>query len=307
MKIVFMGTPSFAVPSLEMLIENKYNVCSVVTAPDMKKGRGLNVSISEVKECSLKYNLKILQPENLKDEKFISEISEFSPDLIIVVAFRILPKEVYSIPALGSFNLHASLLPAYRGAAPINHAVINGEKETGVTTFFLKEKVDTGNILLQKKVNIDINDDAGSLHDKLSLIGAECVLETVKLIESGSFIPFEQNELLSSPAPKIFKKDCKIDWNKDSVKIHNLVRGLSPYPSAYSILENRSVKIFKTKFSDLPASNSPGTVIIKDKKMLVSTGDNILEIEELQFEGKKRISAIDFINSSDKSKEYKFS
>lgn len=297
-----MGTPEFAVPSLEILLKNKYDVCAVVTVPDRKKGRGLQVSYSKVKEFAISKDLKILQPDNLKDENFISELTQLKPDLIIVVAFRILPKEVYNIPKLGAFNLHSSLLPKYRGAAPINRALINGDKETGVTTFFLKDKVDTGNIIIQKKILIDENDDAGSLHDKLALIGAECVLETVKLIETGNVNPILQDESSASPAPKIFKEDCKIDWTKNSSEIHNFIRGLSPYPAAFSILENKIVKIFKSNLSEFPKLSSPGSIKFIEKKMYVSTNDNLIEIPELQLEGKKRISAKDFMNGIDKNK-----
>lgn len=306
MKIVFMGTPDFAIPSLDILLKNNYDVCTVVTVPDKKKGRGMQVSFSKVKEFALSNDLKILQPDNLKDENFITELSKLKPDLIIVVAFRILPKEVYNIPLQGAFNLHSSLLPKYRGAAPINRALINGDKDTGVTTFFLKDKVDTGNIIIQKKIPIDDEDNAGTLHDKLALLGAECVLETVKLIEKGKINTVSQNDSAASPAPKIFKEDCKIDWSKNSSEIHNFIRGLSPYPAAFTILENKVVKIFKSALSDLPNENSPGAVILPGKKMYVSTNDNLIEILELQLEGKKRIKAIDFINGIVKNKSLKF-
>jgi len=302
-----MGTPSFAVPSLKILLENNYEIASVVTAPDKKKGRGQNISYSEVKEFTLKNNLKILQPEKLKEKKFLDEILSLSPELIIVVAFRILPKEIFTIPKYGSFNLHASLLPKYRGAAPINWALINGEKETGVTSFFLQEKVDTGNIILQKKIQIDDNDNAGTLHDKLSQLGAEAVLETVKLIKNGNIEPSVQDDCLASPAPKIFKEDCIITWNKDATMIINFIRGLSPYPTSFTYLENKSVKIYKAKVTNIPSNNLPGKILIKDKQLFTATKDFLIEIIEMQFEGRKRMNASDFINGLEKNKELRFS
>ncbi|MDQ3193616.1 MAG: methionyl-tRNA formyltransferase, partial [Bacteroidota bacterium] len=234
MRIVFMGTPQFAVPSLKILLDNNYDVITIVTAPDKKKGRGQIVAVSDVKKFAMENKLRILQPEKLKEKKFISDITSLAPELIIVVAFRILPKEIFTIPSYGSFNLHASLLPKYRGAAPINYALINGETETGVTTFFVKEKVDTGNIILQEKIEISDDDDAGTIHDKLSHLGAQTVLQTVMLIEKGNISLKTQNETAASPAPKIFKEDCLINWNQESSKINNFVRGLSPKPAAFT-------------------------------------------------------------------------
>lgn len=302
-----MGTPEFAVPSLRILLENKYDVSLVVTIPDKKKGRGQFLTYSNVKAFALEKNLPVLQPDKLNEENFIGSIKSIKPDLIIVVAFRILPKELFTIPKLGTINLHASLLPKYRGAAPINWALINGEKETGVTTFFLKEKVDTGNIILQKNIYIEDEYDAGALHNKLSVLGAEAVLETVKLIESGSVHPAEQDNSLATPAPKIFKEDCLISWNQSAIKIHNFVRGLSPYPAAFTNLENKIIKIYKTKVTDLSGEGHCGEIIIQNKKCFVSSKDKLLEIVELQTEGKKRMSALDFINGLDKNKKYFFS
>lgn len=301
-----MGTPLFAVPSLKILLENNHNISCVVTVPDRKKGRGQSLTHSEVKEFALNNGLKILQPEKLNDKEFQDEINSMSPDLIIVVAFRILPKEIFTIPKLGSFNLHASLLPKYRGAAPINHALINGEKETGVTSFFLREKVDTGNIILQKKIQIEDTDDAGSLHDKLSKLGAQTVLETVELIKNGDVKTFKQDDTLASPAPKIFKEDCIINWDKNVEEIYNFIRGHSPYPAAITYLQNKIVKIFKTKITEIPSNNTPGNLIITGKQLFANTRDMLLEIIELQVEGKKRITSMDFINSSDRGKNYIF-
>lgn len=291
-----MGTPEFAVPSLKILLDNKYDIPTVVTVPDRKKGRGLKTSVSDVKKFALEKDLKLLQPVSLKDEKFINEIKLLAPDLIIVVAFRILPKEIYTIPKYGSINLHGSLLPKYRGAAPINWAIMNGDTETGVTTFFLKDKVDTGNIILQKKIKIGPDDNAGIIHDKLSVTGADTVLQTVKLIEKGSIIEFTQDESLASPAPKIFRDDCRINWKMKSSEIHNFIRGLSPHPAAFTMLEKKTVKIFSSMLTHTNSESEPGTVIIDNKKLFVCTADNLIEILELQMEGKKRISALDFIN-----------
>jgi methionyl-tRNA formyltransferase len=289
-----MGTPEFAVPSLQK-IHSDYEIVSVVTVPDKNQGRGLKLQFSAVKKFTLENNLPVLQPENLKDEAFISEIKKLNPDLIVVIAFRILPKEVFTIPKLGTFNLHASLLPKYRGAAPINWALINGEKETGVTTFFLQEKVDTGNIIIQKKINIDDEDNAGTLHDKLSALGTEVVIDTIKMIEEGNINPLKQDETLVTKAPKIFKEDCVINWNTPVTHLHNFIRGLSPFPVAFTHLDNKIVKIYKSKLSELPVQNSPGDIIIRNKELFVATKDYMLQILELQVEGKKRISAKDFI------------
>ena len=302
MKIIFMGTPEFAVPSLEILLKNNYDIVGVVTVPDKRKGRGRALQYSDVKKFALEKNLYLLQPEKMKDPSFIKEIENLQPDLIIIVAFRILPKEIFTIPKYGSFNLHGSLLPKYRGAAPINWALINGEKETGVTTFFLKETVDTGNIILQTKIPINKDDDAGVIHDKLSNIGAETVLETVKLIEKGNINVTFQDDSLASPAPKIFKEDCRINWKQSSAKIYNFIRGLSPYPASYTYLDNKIIKIYKSGLTNKQVTSRPSTIHIEDKKLFVNTNDYMIEILELQLEGKKRMSANDFINGILKNK-----
>lgn len=297
-----MGTPEFAVPSLDILLKNNYDIVGVVTVPDKRKGRGRTMQFSDVKYYALENNLYLLQPDKMKDLSFIKEIEDLQPDLIVIVAFRILPKEIFTIPKYGSFNLHASLLPKYRGAAPINWAVINGEKETGVTTFFLKEAVDTGNIILQTKIPINDDDDAGIIHDKLSKIGAETVRETVRRIENGNVEVTNQDDSLASPAPKIFKEDCRINWEKDSIKIYNLIRGLSPYPASYTYLDNKIVKIYKSDVTTMLATNNPSIIHIEGKKLFVNTNDCLIEILELQLEGKKRMSANDFINGILKNK-----
>ncbi len=302
MKIVFMGTPDFAIPSLEILLNNNYQIQAVVTAPDEPKGRGYKITPPPVKVFALKHSLKVLQPESLKDGKFIAELKSLSPELIVVVAFRILPKEVFTIPPLGTINLHASLLPKYRGAAPINWAIINGETETGVTTFFINEKVDTGNIILQKKVRIEPDETAGELHDKLSIIGAEVLLETVKLIESGNVNPIPQDDSLATPAPKIKKEMCQINWfGKGAQQVHNFVRGLSPQPGAFTFLNKKIVKIYRTKLTqpELKVQDvKPGQIIIDERKgeMYAICADlKPIQIIELQIEGRKKLNASEFL------------
>ncbi len=299
-----MGTPQFAVPSLDILIKNGHEILSVVTVPDKPKGRGQKLGISDVKQYALDNNLKVLQPVKLKDENFLSELKLLLPDLIVVVAFRILPSVIFDIPKYGIFNLHGSLLPKYRGAAPINWSIINGDKETGVTTFFLKEKVDTGNIILQAKVEIKENDTFGEIYEKLSHIGAELVLETVREIESAEVKIQEQNDVHSSPAPKIFKDDCRINWSKPSGQIHNLIRGLSPHPAAWTTLDGKVFKIYSTLKTETKSLSQTGTLLKEGKKLFVNTNDNLLEISELQLEGKKRVRSIDFLNGMDMSKEH---
>jgi len=300
-----MGTPQFAVPSLDILIKNGHEISAVVTVPDKPKGRGQKLGVSEVKQYALDNNLKVLQPVKLKDENFLNELKALQPDLIIVVAFRILPSVIFDIARYGIFNLHGSLLPKYRGAAPINWAIINGDKETGVTTFFLKEKVDTGNVILQAKLEIGENDTFGEIYEKLSSIGANLVLETVREIEKGEVKILEQKDEHSSPAPKIFKEDCRIDWSKSSEEIHNFVRGLSPHPTAWTTLDGKIFKIYRTMRTE-NTSNSPAGILVKEgKRLFVNTNDNMLEILELQLEGKKRVKAIDFLNGMDMSKEHR--
>jgi len=303
MKIVFMGTPEFAIPSLEILLKNNYEIPAVVTAPDEPKGRGYKLAPPPVKIFALQNKLNVLQPENLKDENFIQTLKSISPDLIIVVAFRILPKEVFNIPPLGSVNLHASLLPKYRGAAPINWAIIDGETETGVTTFFINERVDTGNIILQKKIKIDPDETAGELHDKLAILGAEALLETVKLIESGNVKTIPQDDSQATPAPKIRKEMCQINWlAKTSIQIHNFVRGLSPQPGAFTFLNGKLVKIYRTKISDnfksfeSEKALKPGQLIAeKDKLYAICADLRPVQIIELQIEGKKKLNADEFL------------
>ena len=291
-----MGTPDFAVPSLEILLKNNYHIAAVVTAPDKPRGRGQQVWYTPVKESALKHSLSLLQPESLKSADFITSLASFRPDLLVVVAFRILPPQVFSIPAKGAFNLHASLLPKYRGAAPMNWAIINGEKESGVTTFFLREKVDTGNIILQARVAIPASMTAGELHDTLSDVGAEIVLQTVRLIELGKTQPRQQDDSLSSPAPKIFKDDCRIDWKKPAATIHNFIRGLSPYPGAWTMHGGTMLKIYRSEKSEVRMQNpEAGGITVSEGTLHVATGNGTISVLEIQQEGKKRMSAEEFL------------
>ena len=290
-----MGTPDFSIPSLKKLIESKHNVLAVVTAPDKQRGRGRKISYTPVKNFALENKLPILQPDKLKNNfEFINLLKNYDADLYVIVAFRILPQAIFSIPPKGSFNLHASYLPKYRGAAPIQWALINGETETGLTTFKLAEKVDTGNIFLQKKIEIKPEDNLETLHDKLSESGADLVLETVDLIESNDFELKSQNDSLATPAPKITKEISKIDWNKSATDIHNLIRGLSPYPAAYFSFKNRVIKIYKSEVierSDLKPSQIEQT----KKELIIGCRKNALKIHQLQLEGKKRMTTEEFL------------
>lgn len=294
MNIIFMGSAGFSIPSLEALLESKHKVIALVTVPDKEKGRGQKPAPSPVKEFGLKNNLPILQPVKLKDEQFIEELKKFKADLFVVVAFRILPKEVFTLPPKGSFNLHASLLPKYRGAAPIQWALINGEKKTGVTTFALEEKVDTGNIYLQKEIMINDEDIFQTLHDRLSETGANAVLNTVDMIESGDFVLQAQNNEFATPAPKITPETGRIEWNKSAEEIHNLVRGLSPVPCAYFFHNDKKIKIYKTRVIE-KENTSPGKIIQEKKNLFIEFGKDILEILELQLEGRKRMNAEEFL------------
>jgi methionyl-tRNA formyltransferase len=295
MRIVFMGTPEFAVPSLRILLEHAYRVVGVVTAADKPAGRGLELSPSRIKLFATERGLKVLQPEKLKDPSFIAAIRELNPDVIVVVAFRILPPDVYRIAGRGAFNLHASLLPRYRGAAPINWAIIRGEKETGVTSFFLEETVDTGSVLLQARVPIGPEETAGELHDRLAEVGAEIVLHTVRLIEAGKAKPRPQDASGATPAPKILKEHCRIDWSKSAAEVHNLVRGLSPRPTAFTGHDGSILKIFRTKVATDGRPAAAGTVLETDGKLIVSTGEGAVEVLELQQEGKRKLPAGEFL------------
>lgn len=305
LRIVFMGTPEFAVESLKVLVENDYNVVGVVTVADKPAGRGRKIKTSPVKDYAVAQGIKVLQPEKLKAESFINELRELKADLQVIVAFRMLPEIVWDMPRLGSFNLHGSLLPQYRGAAPINWAVINGDKETGVTTFFLQHEIDTGNIIDQKRMPIGSNDNAGSVHDKMMVLGASLVLETVSNICAGTIATKKQDEFIAegtvlNPAPKIFKEDCKINWNEPIDKIHNKIRGLSPYPAAWTELVDADgkkvgLKIFETEIIE---GNSTLGKIESDGKstITISANGGSLKIQSLQLAGKKRMTTKEFLN-----------
>lgn len=300
LRIIFMGTPEFAVPALQILVENGYEVVSVVTAPDKPKGRGQKVIPSPVKEYALNQNLPVLQPLNLKAAEFQEELKSLDANLQIVVAFRMLPEAVWSMPSIGTFNLHASLLPKYRGAAPINWAIINGEKETGITTFFLQHEIDTGNILFQEKEPIHANDTAGSLYERLMHKGANLVLKTVKAIEAGEYKPTPQSDTAATHAPKIFKETCQIDWNRPAAEIRNFVRGLSPYPAAWTTLNQQHCKIFAVSLPEESAGGlAPGEVYTDNKKIIgIKAADGLVYIDELQLQGKKRMPAEDFLRGN---------
>ena len=298
-----MGTPNFAVVSLKILVQNNYNIVGVITAPDKPAGRGQKMQESAVKKYAKTQHLKILQPTNLKSADFIKEIKALNVNLQIVVAFRMLPEVVWDMPQLGTFNLHASLLPQYRGAAPINWAIINGEKETGVSTFFLQHKIDTGDIIAQEKVSIEENETAGELHNKLMSIGSHLVLKTVQNIEANNIIIIPQNENQElKEAFKLFKPFCKIDWNKPITEIHNHIRGLSPYPTAWTAFRHKeteaivSCKIFKTTKEENPAQIKEGTIISSKTELKIVVNGGILNIKELQLAGKKRMDMTSLLN-----------
>lgn len=294
MNIIFWGTPHFASHSLEQLITRGYTVKAVVTAPDKQKGRGLKLAYSDVKETALKYNLPVLQPEKLSSPGFIEELMQFKPDIFTVIAFRILPKEIFGLPVKSCFNLHGSLLPQLRGAAPIQWALINGLKKTGVTTFEIEPKVDTGKVYLKKETDISNTDDFGSLHDRLMVLGADAICETIDMIQSGNVTLLPQDDTLATPAPKITKELCALDFSKPAVDIQNLVRGLSPFPGAFTIFRDKILKIYKTTPVQTEMVLPPG-MHLYDNKLLISANPGTLEILELQPEGKKRMTAPEYL------------
>jgi len=305
-RILFMGTPEFAVASLHILVENNYSIVGVVTAPDKPAGRGKMLRQSAVKEYALKHNLTILQPTNLKDPDFISQLKAFKADLQIVVAFRMLPEIVWNMPQLGTFNLHASLLPQYRGAAPINWAIINGETRTGVTTFFLDKEIDTGHIIFSESTNISTTETAGDLHDRLMRIGSQLVLKTTNAISMGEIKPIPQEKVLTietdlKHAPKLNKENCRIKWDDKGENIYNLIRGLSPYPAAYTFLlkqdkKELNLKIFNSRFEFSQNTIETGRIESDCKTYLkIKCSNGWLFLEEIQLEGKKRMKIIDFL------------
>ena len=299
-KVIFMGTPEFAVPSLEILIKNNLAVVAVVTAPDKPQGRGQKIVYSPVKTCALQYNIPVLQPPNLKAESFLEELRSYGADLQVVVAFRMLPEAVWSMPRLGTFNLHASLLPQYRGAAPINWAIINGENETGVTTFFLRHDIDTGSIIFQEREPIHDDDNAGTLYERLMMRGARLVLKTVQAIQTGEYETTPQPEVAPKHAPKIFKETCEINWDQPAASVRNFVRGLSPYPAAWTTVAGKNFKIYQTSLvSRDPGNQKPGEYITDSKNYLYfKTQDGWISVDELQPEGKKRMAIKDFLRGN---------
>jgi methionyl-tRNA formyltransferase len=305
LRIVFMGTPEFAVATLGSLLMNGYNVVGVVTTPDKPAGRGRKITISSVKEFAESSRLTVYQPESLKDPAFVESMKNLRPDLFIVVAFRMLPEVIWRIPTLGTFNLHASLLPNYRGAAPINHAIINGETVTGVTTFFIDDKIDTGNILLREEVPIYPFENAEDMHDRLMKHGARLVIRTLEGLAGEQIKPQPQTMFMITgqilkPAPKIYPKDCIIDWTKNPVDIHNLIRGLSPYPCARSVLKNDSteyiLKIFESQPETAKHNMNPGELISDGKNFIrIACKDGFISVISLQLEGKKRMNTDEFL------------
>jgi methionyl-tRNA formyltransferase len=304
LKVIFMGTPDFAVPSLEILLKNNINVVAVITAPDKPQGRGQKIQFSPVKECALKHGIPVLQPTNLKDPDFLAKLDEIGANLQVVVAFRMLPEAVWSRPAFGTFNLHASLLPQYRGAAPINWAIINGETETGVTTFFLRHEIDTGNIIFQEKEPISESDNAGMLHDRLMIRGAELVLKTVKAIETGQSQAVPQTAVGDlRHAPKIFKETCEINWSQPASMVRNFVRGLSPYPGAWTSIHGRIYKIYEgvvlTDETAAAENLEPGKFKTDNRDHLwFKTADALYSVKRLQPEGKKQMTVEDFFRGN---------
>ncbi len=309
LKIVFFGTPDFAVESLSRLVDGGYNIAAVVTMPDKPAGRGRQLQQSDVKRYAVQHQLPVLQPVSLKDEAFIEELRSFQAQLFIVIAFRMLPQAVWQMPPLGTFNLHASLLPRYRGAAPINWAVMNGDSETGVTTFFLKHEIDTGDVIQQRSCPIGRQDNVEAVHDRLMVMGADMVLETVDAIIAGTVKPIPQDQMLTTgqqptPAPKIFKDTCRIDWSRPVEALYNHIRGLSPYPAAWTTLvddagnEVTNLKVYRTGEPVLFASGetaAPGTIKADRKTLSIACGDGWLQILSLQQSGKKRMDTDAFL------------
>ncbi|MBR6439481.1 MAG: methionyl-tRNA formyltransferase [Bacteroidales bacterium] len=318
MKIVYFGTPEFAASQLEAILAAGYDVPAVVTTPDKPAGRGKQMHASEVKECALRHGLPVLQPEKLKDEAFVEQLRSYNADLFVVVAFRMLPEVIWSMPPKGTINLHASLLPQYRGAAPINHAIINGEKETGLTTFILDKEIDTGAMIMQEKIAIGDKMNAGELHDALMNLGNDVIVKTIKKIEEGKVEAMSQNSVIEKenltlkPAPKVFKEDCYINWNKSGKEIYDFVRGLSPYPAAHAKIQNPEgeildLKIFETELALKSEGNSDFLSIKTDQKtfLKVVLNDSCIKIIEIQQAGKKAMPIAEFLRGARISEDWK--
>ena len=314
LRIVYMGTPDFAVEPLRCLIDGGYNVVGVITMPDKPAGRGHKLQLSPVKQYALDNHLPLLQPEKLKDEDFVQALRQWKADLQVVVAFRMLPEVVWNMPRLGTFNLHASLLPQYRGAAPINWAVINGDTETGITTFFLTHEIDTGKVIQQVSIPIDDTDNVEVVHDKLMLLGGKLVVETIEAILHGDVKPMPQEEMAVigelRPAPKIFKDTCQINWAQPTKRVYEFIRGLSPYPAAWTTLkypngEEVIVKIFESEKIDKACEVAPGTILTDDKSYVeVATSDGFISVKSLQFPGKKRLRTEEFLRGFKLTEEF---
>jgi len=298
LRIVFMGTPDFAVPSLRILVQNGYKVVGVVTATDKYGGRGKKQLLeSPVKKYAVEQGIPVLQPKNLKSPEFQEELRALNANLQVVVAFRMLPEAVWNMPEYGTFNLHGSLLPRYRGAAPINWAVINGDAETGVTTFFIRHEIDTGDVLFQEKMPIGPNETAGEVHDRMMILGAEMVLKTVKAIESGEYKLQKQDDAQATKAPKLFRETCEINFDQPVEKVHNFVRGLSPYPAAWTTLEGKQLKILRAHYEKADVEAQPGTFHSDNKSWIkIAAVDGWLVVAELQLQGRKRMKTSDFLN-----------
>lgn len=312
LRIIFMGTPEFAVGILDTIIKNNYDVVGVITAADKPAGRGQKIKYSAVKEYALANNLNLLQPTNLKDENFLAELKALNANLQIVVAFRMLPKVVWEMPSLGTFNLHASLLPNYRGAAPINWAIINGETKTGVTTFFIDDKIDTGAMILNSEIAIEPEENAGQLHDRLMNLGSSTVIDTLKVIKNGNITTtIQEDNAEIKTAYKLNKENCKIDWTKSGAEINNLIRGLSPYPASWCFLKDQNeelnIKIYEAKLISEPHSYEAGELISNKKEIKIAIKDGFIQLLSLQFPGKKRMQASEILNGvsfSDVAKVY---
>lgn len=301
MKIVFMGTPEFAVPCLQKIIDEGYEVLAVVTQPDKPKGRGKKLAMPPVKELALKYNIDVYQPVKAREESFVEKLKEINPELIVVVAFgQILPKSILDIPKFGCVNVHASLLPKYRGAAPLNWVIINGEEKTGVTTMYMDVGLDTGDMILKSEIPLDDEITAGELHDKMMVQGAEVLKDTIDLISKGEAPREKQNDEETCYSPIMDKSLGNIDWSKSATDIHNLIRGVNPWPSAYTTYDKQTMKIWKTKVLDKLSEKTPGTILSVDKNGIeVSTGDKVLQISEIQMSGKKRMIVSEYIKGND--------
>lgn len=301
LRIVFMGTPEFAVGILDAILKNKFEVVGVITAADKPAGRGQKIKYSAVKEYALAHDLKILQPTNLKEEAFIQELKNLNANCQVVVAFRMLPEVVWKMPKFGTFNLHASLLPNYRGAAPINWAIINGEEKTGVTTFFIDDKIDTGAMILSAETSIEPTENAGALHDRLMELGCKTVVETLEIIEKGAVQTTLQTETIGiKDAPKLNKENCKIDWNKPTQEIFNQIRGLSPYPTAWTTIQDNNqewmVKIYEAELINEKHLLAPGSIHTTKKELTIAGIDGLLKITQIQFPGKKKMTAAELLN-----------